>query len=460
MVRFIDREAETAFLEDRYRSGGFELVVLYGRRRVGKTEILKRFVKGRPHLYYLADKRGTARNALRLRREMAEALGEPEIAATELDELFKWYSGKAGPRPLIVIDEFPYLVEKDDSIPSVFQLIADGVLKERKAMLVLCGSSIGMMERAALGTKSPLYGRRTGHWKVLPLPFPEARRFFPGAPAERCVEFYSVLGGVPHYLEKFSAERGTLDNIDREVLSRSGRLYEEIDFLLMEELREPDAYKAILEAIGSGRGKAIEIAQLARIPAQDIDKYLKVLTRLGIVARDQPVTERPKSKRSRYFIADPLFRLWFTFCEPHKSELELGETASCRQMIERQFPAFVGRAFEPLCREYISSHFPGRWPQIGRWWGANRENGKRVEVEIDIVGLNDRTNEALFGECKWSDGVDGKALLADLRENAARVEWRNGARTETFALFARSFKRRPPRSEAILFDLEAIAGGK
>ncbi|MBM4248756.1 MAG: ATP-binding protein [Euryarchaeota archaeon] len=460
MVRFIDREAETAFLEERYRSGGFELVVLYGRRRVGKTEILKRFVRGKPHLYYLADKRGTARNALRLRKEMAGALGEPEIAATELDELFRWYSGKAGPRPLIVIDEFPYLVEKDDSIPSVFQLLADGVLSERKAMLVLCGSSLGMMEKAALGAKSPLYGRRTGHWKVLALPFWEARRFIPGAPAERCIGFYSVLGGVPHYLEKFSSDRDTIDNIDREVLSRSGRLYEEIDFLLMEELREPDAYKAILEAIASGRGKAIEIAQLSRIPAQDIDKYLKVLTRLGIVGRDRPVTEGPKSKRSRYFIADPLFRLWFTFCEPRKSELELGETASCRELMERQLPAFVGKAFEPLCREHLASRFPGRWPRLGRWWGAKRENGKRVEVEIDIVGLNDRTGESLFGECKWSEGVDGTALLAGLKKKAACVEWRRGARTETFALFARSFKRRPTPAGAILFDLGDIAAGR
>ena len=155
MVRFIDREAEMAFLEERYTSGKFEFLVLYGRRRVGKTELLRNFVKGRPHVYFLADKRGTERNVLRLRREMAEALGKPEVATEELEELFRWYVGEAGDRPLVVIDEFPYLVEKDDSLPSVLQLVIDQDLSGTSAMLVLCGSSEGMMERAA----GPVTGR-------------------------------------------------------------------------------------------------------------------------------------------------------------------------------------------------------------------------------------------------------------------------------------------------------------
>jgi hypothetical protein len=456
MFRFIDREAELSFLEERYGSGEFEFLVLYGRRRVGKTEILRRFVQGRPHLYYLADKRGTERNALRLRREMAASLGVPEVAATELDELFRWYADSAGARPVIVIDEFPYLVERDDSVPSVLQLIIDTVLRERRAMLVLCGSSIGMMEQSVLDARSPLYGRKTGHWRVLPLAFKDMRRFFPGAPVVRCVEFHSILGGVPHYLEKFSGEKGAVENAEREILSRSGHLYEEIDFLLREELREPDVYKAILEAIGAGNGKAKDIAQVSRVPVHDIDKYLKVLMRLGIVAKSTPVTEGPRSKRSRYTLSDPLFGFWFTFCEPHRSELEMGETRKCRESVEGQLPAFVGRSFEPLCREFIGARFPGRWPALGPWWGARRVGGKRIEVELDIVGLNDETHEALFGECKWSDRVDAGAVLADLERKAASVEWGRSGRKETFAVFARSFRRRPANSDALLFDLKDI----
>ncbi len=456
MVRFIDREAEMAFLEERYASGRFEFMVLYGRRRVGKTELLRNFLAGRPHIYFLADKRGTDRNVLRLRREMAEALGVHEVATEELEELFRWYVGEAGERPLVVIDEFPYLVEKDDSVPSVLQLVIDQDLSDTDAMLILCGSSEGMMERTVLGARSPLYGRRTGHWKVMPLAFADACGFFPGASIEGCIEFFSILGGVPHYLQRFSDDAGAVENAEREVMSRTGGLYEEVDFLLREELREPDVYKAILEAIGSGKAKAGEIAAASRIPVHDIDKYLKVLGRLGLVERVRPVTKGPKSKRTRYFLADPLFRFWFTFCEPHKSDLELGETGRCRQAVEDRLNAFVGRAFEPLCRDLVASAFPGRWPEMGPWWGTRRENGKRIDVEIDVVGLNAADKEILLGECKWSEGVDARSVLSDLRAKAHHVQWNQKDRREVYVLFARSFKGRLDEPDVLMYDIDDI----
>ena len=456
MVRFIDREAEMAFLEERYASGTFELLVLYGRRRVGKTELLRQFVRERPHVYFLADKRGTERNALRLRREMARALGRPEVAIEDLEGLLRWYVDEAGERPLVIIDEFPYLVEKDDSVPSVLQLIIDEELSGTTAILVLCGSSEGMMERTVLGARSPLYGRRTGHWRVTPLAFANACGFFPGAPVERCIEFYSVLGGVPHYLRRFSGDMGVVENAEREIISRTGALYEEVDFLLREELREPDVYKAILEAIGSGRARASKIADASRVPVQDMDKYLKVLARLGIVERARPITSGPKSKHTRYRLADPLFRFWFTFCEVRKSDLEIGETGRCRDAMTRDLPSFVGRAFEPICRDLVASRFPGRWSDIGPWWGAARVGGERVELEVDMVGLNPKGREILLGECKWSRGVDARRVLSDLRSKADHVSWRAGMRREVFAIFARSFKNRPVEPDVLLYDLEAI----
>ncbi len=456
MVRFIDRDAELAFLEERYASGRFEFLVIYGRRRVGKTELLRKFVEERPHIYFLADKAGTARNVLRLRREMAEALGRPELATEELDELFRWYVDEAGGRPLIVIDEFPYLVEKDDSVPSVLQRIIDQALSTTGTMLVLCGSSEGMMERTVLGARSPLYGRRTGHWKVLPMKFADACGFFPGASIERCIEHYSVLGGVPHYLQRFSGNVSTVENAEREIMSRTGSLYEEVDFLLREELREPDVYKAILESIGAGKARAGEIADSSRIPVHDIDKYLKALARLGVVERHRPITKGPKSRHTRYRLVDPLFRFWFTFCESHKSDLELGQTARCREAVEKGLPSFVGQAFEPLCRDLIAAEFPGRWPELGTWWGAARESGERVEVEIDMVGLNSSTQEILLGECKWSRGVDGERLLSDLRTKAAHVDWMSKERREVYALFGRSFRKRPSGKDVMTFDIDDI----
>ena len=286
--------------------------------------------------------------------------------------------------------------------------------------------------------------------------FADACGFFPGASIERCIEFHSVLGGVPHYLQRFSGKVSVVKNAEREIMSRAGALYEEVDFLLREELREPDVYKAILEAIGSGKGKAGEIADASRVPAHDIDKYLKVLARLGVVDRLRPVTKGPKSKRSRYVLADPLFRFWFTFCEVHKSDLELGETGRCRDAVVEALPSFVGRAFEPLCRDLIASKFPGRWPELGPWWGARRERGKRLEVEIDVVGLNPSDNEILLGECKWSKGVDAEKVISDLRSKADFVNWRRKDRREVYALFARSFKGRPDEPDVLLYDIEDI----
>ena len=456
MVRFIDRDVEMAFLEERYASDRFEFLVLYGRRRVGKTELLRQFVEGRPHVYFLADKGGTGRNALRLRREMAEALGRPEVATEEMDELFTWFVDEAKGRPLIVIDEFPYLVEKDDSIPSVLQRIIDQTLSTTRTMLVLCGSSEGMMERTVLGARSPLYGRRTGHWKVLPMTFADACGFFPGTPVERCIEHYSVLGGVPHYLQRFSGDASTVENAEREIMSRTGSLYEEVDFLLREELREPDVYKAILESIGAGKARAGEIADASRVPVHDIDKYLKTLARLGVVERFCSVSKGLKSWHTRYRLADPLFRFWFTFCEVHKSDLELGQTARCRKAVVEGFPSFVGQAFEPMCRALIAGEFPGRWPELGPWWGATRENGERVELEIDMVGLNGSTGEVLLGECKWSRDVDGERVLSDLRAKAAHVDWMSKDRREVYILFGRSFKKRPSGKDVMTFDIEDI----
>lgn len=456
MFRFIDREEELATLEGRYRLSDFEFVVLYGRRRVGKTELLKQFIAGKPHLYFMADKRGTIRNVLRLRRDMAKSVSEPEIASTEMDEVFHWYVEKAGKRPLIIIDEFPYLAEKDDAIPSVFQLMVDEMLKESNVMLILCGSSMGMMERTLLGSRSPLYGRKTAHMKIMPLGFNEACRFFPGNGKEGNVEFYGVLGGVPYYLSLFSGRKSTLRNIEEVILSRTGRLYEEVDFLLKEELREPDVYKGILEAIAGGTGKAMEIAQRSRVPIQDLDKYLKVLINLGFVIRTTPITETKAGKKSRYIISDPFFRFWFRFCEPHKSSLEIGHADECLTMIRRDLPAYTGHIFETISTDLISRKFPGRWPRIGRWWGARRMAGKRVEEEIDIVGINEKTGEILFAECKWKARINGEVMLHRLKEKARYVEWQKGRRKETYAIFAKSFKQRPRPSEAMLFDMDQI----
>ncbi|MEW5936975.1 MAG: ATP-binding protein [Candidatus Thermoplasmatota archaeon] len=456
--KFVDREFERSFLEERYGSGEFELVVIYGRRRFGKTELIKNFVKGKPHLYFLCDRAGTERNARRLKAAVAMHLGEPEMETTDLREIFARLAKRsAGDRLVVAIDEFSYLAEKDGAIPSIFQAVADEVLKSTDVFLILCGSSVSMMEKGVLSRASALYGRKTGHIRLGQLPFAAFGDFYPGNDLAKNVEFHAAVGGIPFYMERFSDRKSAIENIREQVLERDGHLYEEIDFLLREEMREPDVYKGILSAIEEGRTKVVEIANRTGIRVQDMDKYLKVLIRLGFVRKETPATE-PRGKRSLYAIDDNFVSTFFRFVEPFKSELEIGSTKAAVRRLERDFDSHAGRSFERLVREEVVPRTGMiRAGRIGRWWGHQRdpESGERREMEIDILAIDESERAILFGECKWSDGVDGVRLLGELRDKANFVNWKR--RREHFLLVSRSFKRVPGESEARCLDLEDIS---
>ncbi len=445
LLNFVDRAQQIQLLEERYKNPGFEFFVIYGRRRIGKTELIKHFVQNKPHLYFLCDKSGTTRNAERFKKRIAEYFEEPAIETNDLEEIFSHFVKQIkNKRLVIVLDEFSYLVEKDSAIPSIFQVIVDELLRQTNVFLVLCGSSVSMMEIGVLSKKSALYGRKTAHIELGPLDLGSFHDFFPNNNIEKNIEFYSILGGVPFYLEKFSDELDTFENIKQQIFSKSGRLYEEVDFLLKEELREPDVYKGILSAIALGQTKVVEIANKTGIKASDMDKYLKVLIRLGLIRKEIPVTSI-KSKKSIYRIDDNFFSFSFTFSEPFISNLELGEIAAAEEKLKRDFNQYLGKKFEKMVREEIlirTGIFNAQ--HIGSWWGHYRDKGthQRKAIEIDIVGINDTTKEILFGECKWKTDVDGKNQIRILKEKAAYVPWpdEKKERIEYYVLFARSFK--------------------
>lgn len=455
-LKFINRKEELAFLENRYKNKGFESIVIYGRRRVGKTELIKEFIKNKEHLYFLCDKGGTERNAIRFKKAVANYFNEPTIESNDFEEIFNYMIEKLKKRTVIVFDEFSYLVEKDSTIPSIFQVILDEILKDKDVILILCGSSISMMEEGVLSKKSSLYGRKTGHWKVLPFSLYNSSKFFITSPQEKNIEFWSILGGIPYYLEKFSDKISTLENIRHEILSREGRLYEEIDFILKEELREPDVYRSILEAIGTGKTKVNEIADKSRIKVQDMDKYLKVLLKLGIIRKDLPVTEKPKTKKTIYTFEDNFFYFWFRFCEQYKSEVEIGEIKNVIEKVKKELNSFIGNRFEKICKNLLSKLSNINFKKIGRWWGAYRENGERRTAEIDVVALNDDNREILFCECKWRDNVNAEKVLEELKQKSTYVNWNNEKRNEYFAIFAKTFRGRIKEENLFLFDLEDI----
>lgn len=453
MFLFINRTEELSFLQKRYDGKEFEFIVVYGRRRIGKTELIKEFAKSKPHIYILCNRAGTPANIQRFRKEIAKFLSEPEIATGDIGEIFSYLASKSKDRIILVFDEFPYLVEKDDAVPSMFQEVIDEILKNKNMMLLLCGSSISMMERL-LGYKNPLYGRKTGHMKIDFVNFRHFREFFPGNSIEENIRIYAILGGVPFYLEKFDKRKSALDNAKGEILSKQGRLYEEADFLLKEEFREPDVYKSILSAIASGSTRVAEIADKAGIKASNMDRYLKALMSLGIIKREIPATEK-KSKKTLYSIDDNFFNFYSLFFEPFRSDIEIGETRNLEESLAKNFNTYVGKKFEKLIRtEVIRKVLPFTVSKAGRWWGFYRDAEGRKELEIDIVALNDATKDILFAECKWKDNADAKKVLDGLKTKAEYVEWNKGKRKEHYAIFARSFSQRA--KSAMCFDLKDI----
>lgn len=333
-------------------------------------------------------------------------------------------------KTVIIIDEFSYLVEKDDSIASVFQGIWDEVLAKKNVFLILCGSSISMMELGVLSYKSPLYGRRTGQWKLSPFSFKEMKEFFPDFSLAERVEIYSVLGGIPFYLKRFR-KKNIFVNIEENILTKGEPLYEEVEFLLREELREYSSYYSILEAIAAGSTRIIEIADHSRIKAGDLPKYMDTLIKLDIVEKVHPVTEKEKTKKTIYKIKDNFFNFWFKFVYPHKNDIEIGNTQKVIDIIKQELSSYTGHIFEDIVKEFLilmnaGNSLPFNFSKIGTWWSGDRE--------IDVVALS--KNEALFVECKWQNRKTGIDVLKNLTENAQFVNWQR--EKDHFAVFSRS----------------------
>ena len=438
--KFVNRKSELKFLNDRWKSNKFEFMVLYGRRRIGKTELIKKFIEDKPHVYFLCDKRGTKDNIKRFKKMISKFLNEPEILTNDLEEIFNYFVRKIGnKRIVIVFDEFPYLIEEDPSIPSVFQRAIDNVLVKSKVYLILCGSSMSMMERGVLSRKSPLYGRKTGHLKLNRMPFSSYFEFFPKNSFEKNLLFFSITGGVPFYMEKFSEKKSVYENVKDEIALRSGSLFEEPEFLLREEFREPETYKKIIEAIAFGKNRIVEISNYTGIPSNQLSRYINPLIDLGIIEKEGLITKK-KTKKTLYFVKDNFINFYFRFIEPFKSDLEIDELKNFKRYFDNNFNQFVGMSFERLVREEIIKKIFPNFSKFGRWWGHYRKNNERKEIEIDIVGLNE--NKILFGECKWKSNVNPKEICRELEMKSKYIKWRNKSRKEIIVIFAKSFSKK------------------
>ena len=433
MDDFVNREEELARLYELYDSDEAELAVIFGRRRLGKTELVKKSLEGYDDAVVYQAKQKTSTLQL---QQFVDLASESYPGVTRIREDWESILGYLAEQDaLVVLDEFPYLVEQDESLPSVLQALFDHELDDSAATFVLVGSSISMMEEAALLGNSPLYGRSSLKLDIRQLPFDAAMEFFDGAhTAEEQVILWGIFGGVPYYLEEVSPDATLAENVHRTVLSRHGTLHNEPDYVLRMELREPTRYFSILEAIAGGCTTRNEIAGKTGIDYNQLSKYLGRLSRLRLVDQHVPITERKAgSKRSRYRIRDPFFRFWFRFVYGTGDRYdELGADAY-EFVVEPEIADFVSDSFETLCQSALRTLYPEQTiTDTGGWWYRDHE--------IDVVGLT-TGNSLIVGECKFQGSPLGYDAFSKLREHADELRWTpsgRGERDEQYALFSRN----------------------
>lgn len=382
---FIGREAELKFLQDRYEDRNGQLIVLYGRRRVGKTETLREFCKGKPHVFFSCTQ---TTDRVQLRNFSSRMLQENIPARNYISTFDDWEKAframldlpYGDAKKLVVIDEFPYLCRSNKSIPSILQNLWDAEFRESNLMLILCGSAMSFIEKELLAEKNPLYGRATGIYKMKEMGFYDAAKFFPQYSERDKILAYAVLGGIPHYLRQWDPERPVSENIKRNILTKGCVLYSEVEFLLHQELRETPIYNSIIEAVALGSTRLNEISQKSLL--EDTSKtsvYLKNLIELGIVAREFSVDARTKEQantsRGTYRLTDNFFRFWYAFGFANFSQLEDGDVEGVYQyVVEPALHQFASFAFEDVCREFIrekqkKNELPFRYAKMGRWMG-------------------------------------------------------------------------------------------
>jgi uncharacterized protein len=440
---FVGRKAELALLNQQYERADAAFVPIHGRRRIGKSELILHFLRDRPSLYHVGKTAPAQLQLSEFLQQAARVLDEPLLAHMPPND---WRAAlvamtdrvPSGKKLVLALDEFQWLVASSPELPSVLQELWDRRWQRSgNVMLILCGSFMGFMERAVLGSKSPLFGRRTASILLRPFSHHEATAFHPRAARTEQAMTYFVCGGVPLYLRLFESSRPVLANVESVLLDEFGPLHREPDFLLREELRDVGSYYAVLLAIAEGRRTMQEIAARSGVQARSLPYYLQQLIDLGYVSRIHPVTgARPNARQVRFVVADPLLRFWFRFVFPNTSYLQqMGPARLLRERIKPELPSYWGSSFERLCREAMPTIYAGERVnaafEVGEFWSK--------DTQIDVVSARD-DGWVDLGECKWSDVRSPGAVEEELRRKASKFPNPRGA---TLAL--RCFARvRPP----------------
>ena len=406
---FFGREDERAFLEDKYHAEGGQLLIIYGRRRVGKTETLRKFCEDKEHVFFSCTE---SPDGQQLAAFSARVLQKGVPASKYVTRFPDWQQAfesiadlPGDGKKLVVIDEFPYMVRNNSSIPSILQNLWDAKLKNKNVMIILCGSAMSFIEKEILAEKNPLYGRATGILKMREMDVYDAVKFLPNySPLEK-ITAYAVLGGIPHYLKQFDDRLSIAENIQKNILTRGSILYREVEFLMRQELRETAVYNTVIEAIALGNTKLNDIYQKTQIEKNKLSAYLRNLMDLGIICREFSVAdglkEQANVQRGLYQVTDNFFRFWYAFVFPNYSELEAGDSVGVwKYEVEPELDRYVSLVFEDICRQYLrrenrTGNLPFRFSKMGRWWNKTDE--------LDVLAFDRREENFLIGECKYKN---------------------------------------------------------
>lgn len=418
-MKFVDRIDEATRLKDALAREKSSLVVMYGRRRLGKSTLIKR-VLSENDVYFLADRSEGQHQRALLAKVIAQVFPDFEkLSYPDWGSMFRAVNYRTDKRFTLCLDEFPYLVEQSPELPSVLQKLVDE--KQLKYNLVLCGSSQNMMYGLFLDSTAPLYGRADEIMRLTPIRLPYIQEAL-NLNAMNAIEEYAVWGGVPRYWELRENRISLDDAMWHNILSVNGALYEEPIKLLQDDVKDIVKTSTIMSYIGTGANRLSEIAARCNEPATNLSRPLKKLVDLGFLEKDVPFgIDEKNAKKSLYKIADPFMAFYYQFVVPNRSFIELGRRLPIEQALTAHFSESVNMQWEKLCRDAVTGNLVNGvvYGKAKRWWGSVfNEDKKPEQVEFDVMAESLDKKSLLVGECKWTTGENDKQLTAALLRKA------------------------------------------
>ena len=427
---FIGREHEMSVLEETYNQPGFQMTVIYGRRRIGKSTLITEFIKGKRASYYIAAKSSLEDN---VKKWSAQFISDivPEMEGVEFSDLegfFKFVGNSCkDEKTVIALDEIPYIAEVDESFLSRFQGAIDSILSKKNIYLIISGSAISFMEKKILSEKSPLFGRRDNQIFLKPFDYLDSAKFVPNYNNEEKAVVFGVTGGVAKYLTLFDDSISLDDNLINNFFKPSGYLYEEPYNLLMQEFRTVNTYNTVIEVCAGGANKVTEIADKAHVTTAALSYVLKSLDIVGIISKITPMTEKENNRRSVYEVTDSMYRFWYSFIPGARAAIEMNRgEVFYKNYVKDKIHSFMGKVFEDMCRYYtLSQGLDGNLnclvANVGSWWGPGHDH---IPTDIDVVGIDDANKKAVLGECKFKNEVIDKEVYEALMDRRGLIDKR------------------------------------